>query len=72
LIKNIYEQLTPEQFYVLSIVDHQTYPRESKEIWGRLKKKLHHQWEHGREKGNIRNEILKDIVIKMINDISTK
>jgi hypothetical protein len=72
LMKNIYEQLTPEQYYTLLTANRQRVSGEDAGKWGRLKRELEHKWRHGRDKKNIRNEILKDIVVKMMKDISSK
>jgi hypothetical protein len=71
LIKNIYEQLTPEQYYTLLTVNRETVSGESEGKWGRLKRALEHKWGHGSDKEKIKNQILKDIVVKMVKDISS-
>lgn len=72
LYKNIYEQLTPQQYYALLTARNKPDQKEGKGIWGRFKRELGNKFKHGRNKINIRDEILRDITIKMLTDISSK
>jgi hypothetical protein len=72
LLKNIYEQLTPQQYYALLTTRNKPDKNEGDGVWGRFKRELGNKLKHGRNKMNIRDEILRDIIVKMLKDISSK
>jgi hypothetical protein len=72
LLKNIYEQLTPQQYYALLTASNKPDKNEGDGVWGRFKRELGNKLKHGRNKMNIRDEILRDIIVKMLKDISSK
>lgn len=74
LEKNIYTQLTPQQYYALLNGSNNGPNGKYWEIYGRHKGESEGRFESGDGEDDVRgmSDTIKDVVLKMLNDISSK
>lgn len=69
LIKNIYHQLTPSQYYAVLTNSSYINPKEEYSRWEEFREELtHRRWRRENDQKSIRAETLKEVIVKMLKD----